>query len=375
MGVQLAQSELDNMQQWQTAGKTPVEIHQRLAASRRRRSKSEPDLTTVRRALEGTTFKRSRVETRGRKKVLSSQNLKALDRARVRLIAKVDSEREVHWDDIIRAGRVPTCDATTAAKNMLKAGFNVKSRHPRMKPTRGEIDEQQRKRICNKWRKLPAKYWAKKVDVIMDNKKWPTPRSAKSQKYVKQLKVRWHLRTPQEGIKKGFTKPHPRKHRTNTGGSINVCAGIINCRVRIWHYLPGSWNSDAACKLYREVVLPALQKYRGNKRRYDILEDNDPTGYKSNDAKKEKARLKIVPVEFPTYSPDLNPCDYALWTEVENRMSMQKARRNESVDAFKLRLRRTAMAIPAPVIEKMLTSMVKRTQSVYDNDGGHIPRD
>ena len=26
MGVQLAQSELDNMQQWQAAGKTPVEI-------------------------------------------------------------------------------------------------------------------------------------------------------------------------------------------------------------------------------------------------------------------------------------------------------------------------------------------------------------
>ena len=94
MGVQLAQSELDNMQQWQTAGKTPVEIHQRLAASRRRRSKSEPDLTTVRRALEGTTFKRSRVETRGRKKVLSPQNLKVLDRVRVRLVANVDSERE-----------------------------------------------------------------------------------------------------------------------------------------------------------------------------------------------------------------------------------------------------------------------------------------
>ena len=27
MGVQLAQSELDNMQHWQAAGETPVEIH------------------------------------------------------------------------------------------------------------------------------------------------------------------------------------------------------------------------------------------------------------------------------------------------------------------------------------------------------------
>ena len=48
----------------------------------------------MRRAFEGTTFKRSRVETRGRKKVLSSQNLKVLDCVRARLVANVDSERE-----------------------------------------------------------------------------------------------------------------------------------------------------------------------------------------------------------------------------------------------------------------------------------------
>ena len=48
----------------------------------------------MRRAFEGTTFKRSRVETRGRKKVLISLNLKVLERVRVRLVANVDSERE-----------------------------------------------------------------------------------------------------------------------------------------------------------------------------------------------------------------------------------------------------------------------------------------
>ena len=56
-------------------------------------SKPEPDLTTVRRSLEGTTSNRSRVETRRRKNVFSSQNLKVLGRVRAGLIANVDNER------------------------------------------------------------------------------------------------------------------------------------------------------------------------------------------------------------------------------------------------------------------------------------------
>ena len=117
MGVQFAQSELDSMQEWQSAGKTPVEIHQRRAASRRRRSKPEPDLTTVRRALKGTTCTRSRVDTRGRTKVLSSPDLKALDRARVRLIAKVDIERGLgatsRW--VVQSRIHPTCQFAPTA--------------------------------------------------------------------------------------------------------------------------------------------------------------------------------------------------------------------------------------------------------------------
>ena len=37
---------------------------------------------------------------------------------------------------------------------------------------------------------------------------------------------------------------------------------------------------------------------------FQILEDNDPTGYKSNQAISAKRDLKINPIEFPRYSPD-----------------------------------------------------------------------
>jgi transposase len=139
--------------------------------------------------------------------------------------------------------------------------------------------------------------------------------------------------------------------------------------------LPASWTGQAAEDLYRDVISPALKQHHGKKRRYTTLEDNDPTGYKSWKAVNTKQELNICPLEFPKYSPDLNPCDYSLWAEVEARMATQKPPANESLVAFKARLRRTALSIPKAVIAKMLASMKERSQQVYDNNGGHIPRD
>ena len=47
----------------------------------------------------------------------------------------------------------------------------------------------------------------------------------------------------------------------------------------------------------------------------------------------------------------------------------------ESAKAFQARLRKTALAIPEPVVRKMLGDIKRRAQSIYDNKGGHIPRD
>ena len=41
------------------------------------------------------------------------------------------------------------------AKNMRAACYDVKWRPPRLKVCRGKIDEQQRKRVCDKLLKLP----------------------------------------------------------------------------------------------------------------------------------------------------------------------------------------------------------------------------
>ena len=238
MGRHITPEELDNMFAWKADGYDTATIHEKLTAARRRRRQSAPDVTTVRRALKAKTFKRGKKETRGRKKKLSDRNVKALEKSRVDLIKKADGQHEVHWDRIIKKARVPAVHRTTAAKAMTASGYQVKWRTPRLKPMRSNADEEERKRICNTLRKLPTSYWQRRIDLYMDNRKWNIPTTAKGRRFLNMGKVRGHLRKRSEGLQRGFTKPNAKKHKVNTGGCVNVCAGIIGGKVRIWHYLP-----------------------------------------------------------------------------------------------------------------------------------------
>ena len=85
--------------------------------------------------------------------------------------------------------------------------------------------------------------------------------------------------------------------------------------------------------------------------------------------------LKMTPVPFPKYSPDLNPLDYFVWAEVNKRMGSQSPPANESQTAYKNRLRRTAMGIPAPTIRAVVGKMKGKAAEVVKSKGGRIPSD
>ena len=89
----------------------------------------------------------------------------------------------------------------------------------------------------------------------------------------------------------------------NTGASANVCAGLSNGRVVMWEYLPQKWNGAEAAALYRGAIIKTLRKERGQKRHYNLIEDNDPSGYKSSKARAAKSELGICAVPMPTFSP------------------------------------------------------------------------
>jgi hypothetical protein len=59
---------------------------------------------------------------------------------------------------------------------------------------------QARVEICRGWAQRPANFFSKSVNLIMDNKKFEIPTWAAAKRFSKMKRVRFHLRTPGEGV-------------------------------------------------------------------------------------------------------------------------------------------------------------------------------
>ena len=163
---------------------------------------------------------------------------------------------------------------------------------------------------------------------------------------------------------------------------VTVTAAVINGRIRMWEYVNGPWNSSRAAAMYKGPLLRALKKaYLGHAKRkrpsWFVLEDNDPTGFKSSAARKAKAEVRILTEDLPRRSPDFNVLDYALWHAINLRMREQESswlpERKETGEAFKLRLRRTALALPRALVTKCVAHMARRCQALWHRGGKLFP--
>ena len=369
--------ELGLIQQQAAKGKTAVEIHTSIKKrrARQRPRMAAPHVTKVRLAIRGKTYKRGAKETRGRKRTYNRKWVKKMNTVRKTLIKKTKNNREVRWTDIIKKTRAPKGDPTTAQRAFKREGFNMQARRPREKPQRSPAVAKEREDWCRERRHLKLNYFSDRLDMIIDNKKFDIPTTEKARQYLTQQRVRFHIRLPGEGLQPEMTKPSRKKNRMNTGGHASVCAGISNCRVVLWHYLPKVWSGAVAADLYSGPILSTLKKKRGVKRKYLVLEDNDPTGFKSNKAKAAKTASKIEAIEWPRYSPDLHPLDFALWDEIERRVLQNTPIGGETVAAYKKRLRLTALRLPETTVRKALSDMPVRIEQCIQEHGGNISKD
>ena len=137
----------------------------------------------------------------------------------------------------------------------------------------------------------------------------------------------------------------------------------------------GSWerrNRDPV--LY--AIAAALSKEYPQRKTFTVLEDNDPTGFRSKAGLAAKESAGIKTFEIPKRSPSLNVCDYALWTEVNKRMRAQEKRmpsnKRESRAEFLKRLKRTALRLPSSFVDSSIKQMRKRCQRLQDAKGGHF---
>ena len=137
--------------------------------------------------------------------------------------------------------------------------------------------------------------------------------------------------------------------------NILVIAAVWRGKVIMWHNVPdGSWNRQAAANMYAGALRRSLAATYHGKRKFTILEDNDPTGFKSTNGVEAKSKASIGVLEIPRRSPDPNVLDYAVCKEANKRLRKQEQKwpshKRETPIQYRSRLHRTAKNLPAAFI-------------------------
>ena len=156
-----------------------------------------------------------------------------------------------------------------------------------------------------------------------------------------------------------------------------VLAGIGNGRVLVWEVIDGrNWNGDVAAEMYTGPIKAALQRAAPGKRKWRVLEDNDPAGFKCRKGVDAKAAARIESFDIPRRSPALNVCDYALWSEINRRMRAAEAKwpagKTEFRKQYLARLRRTALALPKEFVDASIGGMRRRCKRLFEASGSHF---
>ena len=128
--------------------------------------------------------------------------------------------------------------------------------------------------------------------------------------------------------------------------------------------------------MYEGPIFKALKRQYPRRTSWSVLEDNDPAGFKASKGVQAKAAVGIKVFPIPRRSPDLNICDYALWSEVNKRTRKQEATwstaRGETRKAYLARLRRTAMRLPADFINRSIENKRTRCWRLKAASGNHF---
>lgn len=359
--VHFTGKEVELLERWQAEGKPVREIASLL----------QRDETTIRRRMKsarsGGGHRRA-----GRPHLLSAKEETKIVRITGRMVEQADGEWQVTAEMIKKALKLTCC--TRVILDALHK-HNVYFHAMRQKPLLTKADVEQRSSFAEEYYRKPVSFWTDKVHAFMDNKFFPTYLNAKARAFARKSRPHGTFRAPGQGLGRGHVKPR-KDLKQNFGPSVNVAVAISSKKVLMCHVVTGVWNAKAAADMYTNALAPALQKEHPGKRSFLLLEDNDPTGYKSNMAKDVKKALGVNVLEIPKRSPDLNPLDYAFWSEVNTRLRKQEAKFADSYTetrcSFARRLRRTILRIRPDTLRPMVCNMKRRCTLLRESGGRYF---
>ena len=245
----------------------------------------------------------------------------------------------------------------------------------RLKPSLTVEDIKARYEFAKDYMERPRGWWGSHIHLIIDVKFFPIYLNGKARSHAAQSGTRGVYRKAGQALTEGYYKPNP-KMKYNTGArGVHVLAGVGDGAVLLWEYIEGRWNGAEADRIYRGPMLDILKETYPGARRFRVLEDNDPT-FCSRIAERAKDECKIEKFEIPRHSPQLNLCDYWLWTQINMKMRAKErgwpASKREDRNAYLRRLKRTALSLSSEEVNHAVGSMKRRCKLLFDAKGGQI---
>ena len=229
---------------------------------------------------------------------------------------------------------------------------------------------------AKKHAKRSAGQWIVSPNAIIDNKHFQLFTHQDGREYAARRRVRGAYQSKPSQPRPYLVRPKSSMKYPAKG--VTVTAAVVKGKIRMWEYVDGVWNAEAAACMYKGPLVTALKRAFPEKTsqknpKFTVLEDSDPAGYKSRKALDAKAEVGITTNDLPRHSPDLNVLDYSLWAAINKRMREQEANfakcKKETAEEYKKRLRRTALTLPSSEVRRAVGDMRRRCLAVVGAKG------
>ena len=328
--------ELRLLAKWREEGRKPHEMAHILGR----------DLSSVARRLGRITTGAAPPQV-GRPPALSAAQIDRLVVLANEMIEDADCKYQVTAGILKKAMRLKCSEQTILTVLHYR---DVWFRPFREKPLLTALDVAARKKFARTHAQKPLTFWTRTIDAYLDEKYFTPYLTPAARAMARKVRARGAFRGKKGGLAKGFVKPK-KTMKQNFGRQVCVAVAISAKKVLACYIPQENWSGAAAHELYSEHLGTALKSEHPSKRRFLLVEDNDPTGHKSGLVNAAKSAAHISCLPFPKHSPDLMPLDFGFWSSVNKRLREQEAAFDddykETRHHFVARLRRTILRTPA----------------------------
>ena len=344
-------------------------------------AKMGPTVSAVSRLLSGETHRYDKAKRRGRGKKTSDAEHKRMEKTLIKERASTDVEVPVRvvlnktkGDDGLPLSTKISDRTGRRRLNDLEYFWLA----PRAKPEQTEGDRVKRSAFGKRWRRCAKARFGSEFAYV-DLKTWAPYTTVAGRAFSQSSRVKriWRKRKTGDSLntKGGVTKPGYKHRRGASGKSRCYFTLICNGKIEVFHHVKTRWNTERWLELLRGPVKEAMTRCGA---KY-LLRDGDPNAFDTHLGKAEEAKMPWTTIQIPPRSPDLNPCDYALWAAIKKKLLVHEVEQlkgqGEKVAVWWARLERTALELEDAVVRKLCLGMKRRIEEVATNGGGWVKRD